>query len=123
MVVAAIAALWGLFAVQAWQTPTLPLAQLVLLWAAFVVSLGRRPGLGRRDLALALVLQTLIWLASPLPGVLYFYRPFATNYLFTFAATLCLLAPYRLALARPEPLPAGGRWAPAMFALALVLRR
>lgn len=171
MVIAALAALWGVLAIQAWQTPTLlddwvqlgwlrgrglgldlvwqvgrynylhgnprigdvflllvngpralhvaltPLAQLALLWAAFVVAFGRRPGLALGDLARALVLQVLIWLASPLPGVLYFYRPFTTNYLFAFAATLGLLAPYRLALARPRPAPGRWWWPPAMLAL------
>src|SRR5215470_10149349 len=110
VVVAAIAALWALFFVQAWQTPrqfddwlqlgwyrgrgfdlaligqvarsnyfhdnprtgdvllmlvngpraihlvATPLCELLLLWAAFVVSFGRRPALVYRDLALALVL-------------------------------------------------------------------
>jgi hypothetical protein len=169
VVMAAIAALWGLFFVQAWQTPrqlddwlqlgwyrgrgfdlaliaevarsnyvhdnprtgdvllllvngpraihlvVTPLCELVLLWAVFVVSFGRRPQLANRDLARALVLQVLIWLASPLPGVLYFYRPFTANYLLAFVPTMCLLVPYRLALVEPGP---GARWwTPVMLVL------
>src|ERR1044071_8257867 len=168
VVVAAIAALWALFFVQAWQTPrqlddwlqlgwyrggfdlaligevarsnyfhdnprtgdvllmlvngpraihliATPVCELLVLWATFVISLGRRPRLGYRDLALALVLQVLIWLASPLPGVLYFYRPFTANYLLAFVPTLCLLVPYRLALA--EPGRGAWWWAPPMLVL------
>lgn len=78
-----------------------PLAQLTLLWAAFVAAFGHRPTATYRDLRRALALQVVIWLVSPLPGVVYFYRPYATNYLFAFATTLAWFAPYRLALARP----------------------
>jgi hypothetical protein len=94
-----------------------PAVQLALLWAAFVVAFGRRPRPCYRDLELLVVLQALIWLASPIPGVIYFYRPFATNYLFAFATTLLVFAPYRLALAGPPGRRA--RWwpAPAMAAL------
>ncbi|HMG54113.1 MAG TPA: DUF6056 family protein, partial [Kofleriaceae bacterium] len=157
---AAIAALWALLFVQAWQTPTLlddwiqlgwyrgrelslelfaqvarynhrydnprigdlllflvngpraihlvvtPIAELLLLWTALIAALGRRPRLCYGDLALALVLQVLIWLASPIPGVMYFYRPYTANYLFAFTVMLCWFAPYRLALARPPAPPA-----------------
>lgn len=170
MGLAAIAALWAVLFVQAWQTPTLlddwfqvgwckgralgpaliaqvarydylhsnprigdvflllvdgsrvvhlvltPLVQLLLVWAAFVVAFGRRPRLDRRDLQLALFLQAMIWLAAPIPGLVYFFRPYTTNYLFAFTAMLCFFAPYRLDLARP-PGP-GRRWAVVpMFAL------
>jgi uncharacterized protein DUF6056 len=92
-----------------------PVMQVLLLWAAFVVAFGRRPRACYRDLALLLVLQVGIWLVSPIPGVVYFYRPFATNYLFGFATTLLVIVPYRLALAGP---PARARWwsAPVMLA-------
>lgn len=166
----AIAALWAVFLVQAWQSPTLlddwfqlgwckdrglgldliaqvarysylhsnprigdlflllvdgsrvihlaltPLVELVLLWAVFVVTFGRRPGLGYRDLERALFLQAMIWLAAPIPGLIYFFRPYTTNYLFAFVAMLCFFAPYRLELAGP-PGPRR-RWrAGPMFAL------
>jgi hypothetical protein len=153
--VAAIAALWAVLFVQAWQSPTLlddwfqlgwckgrapgfdliaqvarydylhsnprigdlflllvdgsrgihlvltPLVEMLLLWAAFVVTFGRRPGLGYRDLQRALFLQAMIWLAAPIPSLVYFFRPYTTNYLFAVAAMLCFFAPYRLELARP----------------------
>ena len=41
----------------------------------------------------------MIWLVIPIPGIMYFYRPFATNYLWAFTITLALFVPYRLALA------------------------
>lgn len=74
-----------------------PLVQLWLLWVAFVVAFGRWPRRSYADLRALLILQLLIWLVSPLPGVLYFYRPFTTNYVFGFAITLSLIAPFRLA--------------------------
>ena len=170
MSVAAIAALWALFFVQAWQSPTMlddwfqlgwckgralgldliaqvarytylhsnprsgdsflllvdgsraihlvltPLVEMLLLWAAFVVTFARRPGLGHRDLQLALFLQAMIWLAAPIPGLVYFFRPYTTNYLFAFAAMLCFFAPYRLELARP-PGPRRRGWSGPMFVL------
>jgi Family of unknown function (DUF6056) len=169
--VAATAALWSVFFVQAWQATTLlddwyqlgwykghaldaglvwrvarynyfhanprigdvflllvdgprgihlaltPVVQIALLWASFVVAFGRRPRPSYRDLELLLVLQVMIWLASPIPGVIYFYRPFATNYLFAFATTLLVFAPYRLALARPPDRRARWWLSPAMFVL------
>jgi hypothetical protein len=91
-----------------------PVVEVGLLWAAFAVAFARWPRPGYRDLALLGFLQVMIWLASPIPGVIYFYRPFATNYLFAFATTLLVMVPYRLALARP---PGGVRWwwSPAML--------
>jgi hypothetical protein len=169
--VAATAALWSVFFVQAWQSTTLlddwyqlgwykghaldaeliwrvarynylhgnprigdvflllvdgprvihlaltPVVQVVLLWAAFVVAFGRWPRPSYRDLELLVFLQVMIWLASPIPGVIYFYRPFATNYLFAFATTLLAFAPYRIALARPPGRRAGWWLSPAMFGL------
>lgn len=93
-----------------------PLVQLLLVWAAFVVTFGHLPGLGHRDLQRAVFLQAMIWLAAPIPGLVYFFRPYTTNYLFAFTAMLCCFAPYRLELAQP-PGPRR-RWAAApMFAL------
>jgi hypothetical protein len=168
--ITAITALWAVFLVQAWQSPTLlddwfqlgwckgrvlgldliaqvvrysylhsnprigdlflllvdgsrvihlvltPLVEMVLLWAVFVVTFGRRPGLGYRDLERALFLQAMIWLAAPIPALVYFFRPYTTNYLFAFAAMLGFFAPYRLALAGPPG--SHRRWAAApMFVL------
>ncbi|HET9625499.1 MAG TPA: DUF6056 family protein [Kofleriaceae bacterium] len=166
----AVAALWLLFAIQAWNTPVLlddwyqltwhrhhpfglaslweyyhfnyfhfnprigdllllivngpraihvvvtPLVELGLLWVAFAVGFARWPRPTARDLLLLLFVQVMIWLVIPIPGIIYFYRPFATNYLWGFAITLALFAPYRLALAGA---PGRGRWwaVPAMFVL------
>ncbi|MFT3700164.1 MAG: DUF6056 family protein [Kofleriaceae bacterium] len=71
-----------------------PLVQLGLLVFAFVVAFARWPR--RSDLPLLLFLQTMIWVVIPLPGLMYFYRPYATNYLWGFTTTLALCVPYRL---------------------------
>ena len=77
-----------------------PLVQLGLLWLGFALAFGRWPRALARDVQVLLLLQTLIWLISPIPGIIYFYRPFATNYLWAITTTLALFVPYRLALAR-----------------------
>jgi hypothetical protein len=76
-----------------------PLVQLAALATTFVLALGRWPRPTVRDLQLLLFLQTMIWLVIPIPGIMYFYRPYATNYVWAFTITLTLFVPYRLALA------------------------
>ena len=76
-----------------------PLVQLALVPLAFTVAFGRLPRATLRDLAVLMVLQLAIWLITPIPGIVYFYRPFATNYLWSIATMLALFAPYRLELA------------------------
>ncbi len=78
-----------------------PLVQLAVPVLAFTVAFARWPRPELRDLGLLMVLQLAIWLIMPIPGIVYFYRPFATNYLWSFATMLLLFAPYRLELARP----------------------
>ena len=82
-----------------------PLVQLAFLPLAFALALGRWPRLQLRDFALLFIFQTLIWLMIPIAGVIYFYRPFATNYLWPFVVVIALFVPYRLELARVEPGP------------------
>lgn len=76
-----------------------PLVQLAVLLTVFVIAFARWPRPTLRDLQLLLFIQTLIWLVIPIPGIIYFYRPIATNYLWAFTITLALFVPYRLALA------------------------
>ncbi len=156
MFAGAVAALWLLFFVQAWNTPVLlddwyqltwhrqhvfgpsslwqyfhynyfhfnprigdvlllvvngprgfhlvltPLVQVGLLWVGFAVAFGRWPRPTLRDLQLLLFIQVMIWIVIPVPGIIYFYRPFTTNYLWGCAISLLLFVPYRFALARPE---------------------
>ncbi|MBV8757910.1 MAG: hypothetical protein JO257_11560 [Deltaproteobacteria bacterium] len=78
-----------------------PLVQMAFLPLAFAVIFARWPRPTLRDLSLLVILQTLVWLAMPIPGIVYFYRPFATNYLWAFTTMLGLFAVYRLELARP----------------------
>jgi len=96
---------------------TTPLVQLSLLPLTFAITFGRWPRLTLRDFEMLFIFQTLIWLVMPIPGVVYFYRPFATNYLWAFVVTLALFVPYRFALARPEPAPPRLWLAPAMLVL------
>jgi hypothetical protein len=75
-----------------------PLVQLAALATVFVIAFGRWPRRTLRDAQLLLFIQTMIWLVIPIPGLMYFYRPYATNYLWAFTITLALFVPYRLAL-------------------------
>jgi hypothetical protein len=88
-----------------------PLVQVALLPVVFAIAFGRWPRPSLRDLQLLLFVQVMIWLVVPIPGVMYFYRPYTTNYLFGAAITLALFVPYRLGVA--------GRWwqVPAMLVL------
>ena len=95
-----------------------PLVEVALLWVGFAVAFARWPRATLRDLQLLLVIQVLIWIVIPIPGIIYFYRPFATNYLWAFTITLALFVPFRFALARPERDPRRRLWlAPLMLAL------
>jgi hypothetical protein len=94
-----------------------PLVQLALVAFVFVIAFARWPRPKLADLQLLLVIQTMIWLVVPIPGMVYFYRPLATNYLWTFAITLALVVPYRLVLAGETPLPTRRGLVPLMFVL------
>ena len=74
-----------------------PLVQLALVPFVYVIAFARWPRPTLRDLQLLLFIQIMIWMVIPIPGILYFYRPFATNYLWGFTITLALFVPYRLA--------------------------
>jgi hypothetical protein len=76
-----------------------PLVQLAVLPTVFVIAFARWPRPTLRDLQLLLFIQTMVWLVIPIPGIMYFYRPITTNYLWAFTITLALFVPYRLALA------------------------
>ena len=95
-----------------------PLVQIAALVTTFVIALGRWPRAQLRDLHLLLFLQVMIWLVIPISGIIYFYRPIATNYLWAFTLTLALFVPYRLALARADSAPPRRRWlVPIMLVL------
>jgi hypothetical protein len=85
------------------------------LWNGFAVGLGRWPRPTLRDLQLLVILLALIWLASPIPGVLFAYRPFCTNYLYALAFSLAFLVPYRFVVDGAPALGRGWWWAPFMF--------
>jgi hypothetical protein len=94
-----------------------PLVELALLPLAFAVVFGRWPRLTLRDFQLLLIMQLLIWLVIPYPGIIYFYRPFATNYLWSFATMLALFVPFRLELARTADSPPRHWLAPIMLVI------
>ncbi|HEY0190719.1 MAG TPA: DUF6056 family protein, partial [Kofleriaceae bacterium] len=91
-----------------------PLVQLAILPLSFAIAYARWPRMTLADTQRLIVLQALIWLVIPFPGVLYFYRPLTTNYVWAFAVTQAWIVPYRFALARPD---ARTRWwlAPVML--------
>jgi Family of unknown function (DUF6056) len=64
-----------------------PLVEVGVLLVVFAIAFGRWPRATYRDLQLLLVIQVLIWVIIPIPGIIYFYRPFATNYLWAFGIT------------------------------------
>ncbi|HET9992962.1 MAG TPA: DUF6056 family protein, partial [Kofleriaceae bacterium] len=98
-----------------------PLVQLALLPTVFVIAFARWPRRDLRDTGLLLVIQVLVWLVIPIPGIMYFYRPFATNYLWGFTFTLALFVPYRLALASQGPSTRARLWlVPIMLVLGWV---
>jgi len=79
-----------------------PLVEMLCLWVTFAIAFGRLPRPTLRDLQLLLFVQVMIWIVVPIPGLMYFYRPFATNYLWSFTFMLALFVPYRLSLAGPR---------------------
>jgi hypothetical protein len=91
-----------------------PLVQLAIPPLSFAIAFARWPRATLRDTQQLVVLQALIWLVIPFPGVLYFYRPLTTNYVWAFAITQAWIVPYRFAVARPD---ARARWwlAPIML--------
>lgn len=93
-------------------TPTVILG---FLWTGFAVALGRWPRPGLRDLQTLAILLALIWLAAPIPGVLFAYRPFCTNYLYALGFSLAFLVPYRFAVDRVPELGRRWWWMPFMF--------
>ncbi|HUQ04215.1 MAG TPA: DUF6056 family protein [Kofleriaceae bacterium] len=94
-------------------TPTVILG---FLWVTFALALGRWPRPSIRDLQLLLVELALIWMAAPIPGVLFAYRPFCTNYLYAVAFSIAFLVPYRFAIDRVPELGRRWWWLPFMFA-------
>jgi len=76
-----------------------PLVEVGVVFVTFAIAFARWPRATYRDLQLLLFIQVMIWVVIPIPGIIYFYRPFATNYLWAFGITLLLFVPYRLALA------------------------
>ncbi len=93
-----------------------PAMQLLFVAVIFALAHGRWARLTYRDLAALVVIQALIWLASPIPGPIYFYRPYTANYLFATCIELALLVPYRFAFtsastrARPYLVPVFLAW-------------
>ncbi len=91
-----------------------PAIELGLVFLVHAIALGRWPRRCARDALALIVIQALLWAASPAPGLLWFYRPFTTNYLYGFCLHLLVLVPYRFALAGRDPSRA---WlAPALLA-------
>jgi hypothetical protein len=94
-----------------------PTVELTLLFAMFALAYGRWPRATRGDALKLLLGLVLVWLAVPIPGVMFFYRPFTTNYVYAFCLQVLLFVPYRFAF---EPGAATKRavwFVPLMFLL------
>lgn len=77
-----------------------PTVELLLLFVVFALAHGRWPRPSARDAQRLLVAQALMFMVVPSVGLLYFYRPYVTNYLFGFCIQLLLFVPYRFELTR-----------------------
>ena len=86
-----------------------PAFEVALLVVVHVLARGRWPRADRTTLAELAIAQAMIWLTSPIPGAMYFYRPYTTNYLFASCVQLALFIPFRLELAADQARP-GPRW-------------
>jgi hypothetical protein len=95
-----------------------PAAELLLPCVLFALAHGAWPRATGRDLGRLAVIQALVWLAIPVAGAIYFYRPFTANYLIASTLQLGLAVPYRLAAGAGSP----RRWwlAPVMLACGVV---
>jgi hypothetical protein len=93
-------------------TPTLEICFLLVTYAVVFGQWARGTS---RDLRRLLVMLMVVWMVAPIPGIMFFYRPFNTNYVYALTITLLLFVPYRIELARAQPTE-GRRWlAPALF--------
>ncbi len=72
--------------------------ELGLLFVGHALAFGRWPHPTVRAARRLIVAQALIWAIAPMACLLYFYRPFTTNYLYGAFFQLLLFVPYRMAL-------------------------
>lgn len=92
----------------------------VLLASCYLVA-GRWPRLWRgEDWGLLALITALLLVLVANVGMMFFYRPYAGNYVYGFAFYLALLLPYRRALV-VSPRPCAGVLRSALAALAMLL--
>ncbi len=91
-----------------------PTVELLFLLVVFALAYGRWPRASARDVQRLLVAQALIFLTVPAVGVLYFYRPYTTNYLYGCCVQLLLFVPYRFVLTHPARAARGWWWTPLL---------
>lgn len=95
-----------------------PTVEMILLFTMFAIAFARWPRATLRDAQRIFVILVVLWMVAPVPGIMWFYRPFNTNYVYGFLLTLLVFVPYVFELARPNPSPP--RWlAPLLFLCAL----
>lgn len=93
-----------------------PTVEMLLVWVMFALTFARWPRPTRADAGRVFVLLIVLWMVAPVPGIMWFYRPFNTNYVYGITLTLLLFVPYRLALARGAAASVGRWWwAPLLF--------
>ncbi len=96
-----------------------PTVELGVLFTMFAFVHRRWPRADRADALRVFVTFVVLWITMPVPGIMWFYRPFNTNYVYGFELTMLLFVPYYFELFRPQ-LVYRDRWlAPALFVLGL----
>lgn len=98
-----------------------PLVVVFVVLACCYLVAGRWPRLWRgEDWGLLALVTALLLVLVANVGMMFFYRPYAGNYVYGFAFYLALLLPYRRALGRAQAVCAGG-WSAALAGLGMLL--
>ena len=96
------------------MTPTM---EMLVVFTMFAYVQRRWPRMTGADALRVFVTFMVLWLSMPVPGIMWFYRPFNTNYVYGFELTLLLFVPYYFVLFRPGTAYRDRFLAPALFVL------
>jgi hypothetical protein len=96
-----------------------PSVELGVIFTMFAFVHRRWPRADRADALRVFVSFVVLWITMPVPGIMWFYRPFNTNYVYGFELTMLLFVPYYFELFRPALTYRSRVLGPALFVLAL----
>ncbi|HTJ42335.1 MAG TPA: DUF6056 family protein [Kofleriaceae bacterium] len=94
-----------------------PAMEMLVVFTLFAYVQRRWPRMTAADALRVFVAFMILWLSMPVPGIMWFYRPFNTNYVYGFELTLLLFVPYYFTLLRPGTAYRDRTLAPALFLL------